>query len=67
MCLDSDDSDGEGEESDKEVVGDGDSSSQSSEENSVKDEESKIDEDDIIYNTLNSDYVRFTKWNFFVQ
>jgi hypothetical protein len=38
-----------------------DSSSQSSEENSVKDEESKIDEDDVIYNTLNSDYVRFTK------
>ena len=61
MCLDSEDSDGEGEESDKEVVGDGDSSSQSSEENSVKDEESKIDEDDVIYNTLNSDYVRFTK------
>ena len=67
MCLDSDDSDGEGEESDKEVVDDGDSSSQSSEENSVKDEESKIDEDDVIYNTLNSDYVRFTKWNFFIQ
>jgi hypothetical protein len=33
----------------------------------VKDEESKIDEDDVIYNTLNSDYVRFTKWNFFIQ